>query len=176
MIHSKLISGQNKLVDYAIKVRENKFVEKDDSKDYPHREYKSYSSCDDDFLASLIPPEVVPIWSTNNIKNVSDNLFIKDLSVGAYYGLIDGTQKSSCPMPCSTMYIESRFLQEADYDNRVIRLIFSEGVTVTKTDFIKFTFMMFLSDVGGSMGLWLGLGLLQALEMCIKLIFSKKNQ
>ena len=40
-----------------------------------------------------------------------------------------------------------------------------QDVTVTKTEFLKFTFEKFLSDVGGSMGLWLGLGLLQSFEL-----------
>ena len=46
-----------------------------------------------------------------------------------------------------------------------IELYFSQDITVTKTEFLKFTFEKFLSDVGGSMGLWLGLGILQSFEL-----------
>ena len=36
---------------------------------------------------------------------------------------------------------------------------------VTKTNFMKFIFVNFLSGLGGCMGLWLGIGLLQTLEI-----------
>ena len=52
-------------------------------------------------------------------------------------------------------------------------LTFSDSVIVTKTDFLKFNFMMFLADIGGSMGLWLGLGLLQVLEISMKYVCTR---
>ena len=35
---------------------------------------------------------------------------------------------------------------------------FLDDVLVTKTDFVEFNFWTFLSNIGGSLGLWLGLG------------------
>ena len=37
--------------------------------------------------------------------------------------------------------------------------------TVTVTDFAPFSLSIFLSNVGGSLGLWLGLGILQLVEL-----------
>ena len=54
-----------------------------------------------------------------------------------------------------------------------VDLTFSQGMTVTKTKFKKFNFTILLSEIGGSMGLWLGLGLLQVLEISIKYILSR---
>ena len=41
-------------------------------------------------------------------------------------------------------------------------------VEMTTTDFIYPTVSSVLSDVGGSLGLWLGLGALQALDLLVK--------
>jgi hypothetical protein len=44
-------------------------------------------------------------------------------------------------------------------------LTFSPKVRVTKTDFLRFYLSTFLSDLGGSMGLWLGLGIAQVFQL-----------
>ena len=51
----------------------------------------------------------------------------------------------------------------------MLSLSFSQTVQVTTTDFVTPPVSSFLSEVGGSMGLWLGLGVLQALEMVLTL-------
>ena len=49
-------------------------------------------------------------------------------------------------------------------------------VEMTTTDFIYPTVSSVLSDVGGSLGLWLGLGALQALDLLVKnfLLFANR--
>ena len=165
-----------------IKLKENIFVEEDTSKNcvnYPHGKYESYNACDEDFLRNAIPPGLVPIWSANYMENVTNHLFVTNIIYPPYdYGdLADGTQKSSCLLPCSTINIESRLLAEksASDNNSVINLTFSQGVMVTKTNFLKFIFVNFLSDLGGCMGLWLGIGLLQTLEIIIKFILPRMS-
>merc|ERR1719233_444373 len=82
---------------------------------------------------------------------------------------------SLCPLPCSTIHLESRLITEkdSDWNTSAIILTFSDNVIITKTDFLKFNFMIFLADIGGSMGLWLGLGLLQVLEISMKYVCSR---
>ena len=77
-------------------------------------------------------------------------------------------------MPCSTVNVESKYLYEGERgDIPSISLVFSEDVQVFKTEFLTFNFMIFLSDIGGSMGLWLGIGLLQVLETTISCILRQ---
>ena len=49
-------------------------------------------------------------------------------------------------------------------------------VEMTTTDFIYPTVSSVLSDVGGSLGLWLGLGALQALDLLVKNFFLLANR
>ena len=85
----------------------------------------------------------------------------------SYVDLADGTQLSDCPVPCrSTTFISSLIATEASSSNQSsIEITFEETVTVAVTDFAQFTLADFLATVGGSAGLWLGLGALQTLEM-----------
>ena len=46
-------------------------------------------------------------------------------------------------------------------------LYFNQHVTVTTTDFIKFIFANLLSEIGGGLGLWLGMGAMQAVEVLV---------
>ena len=120
-------------------------------------------------MESEITPGLVPIWFADNKDKVTTSFFMEELKE---YGLATGTRKSNCQMPCSTMHVDSRSLSVEDGEETAIALFFSDNVLVTKTQFIKFNFLMFLSDIGGSMGLWLGLGLLQALRISINFAIS----
>ena len=44
---------------------------------------------------------------------------------------------------------------------------------MTRTDFLKFYLSTFLSDLGGSMGLWLGLGMVQAVELLVTCVLPR---
>ena len=85
----------------------------------------------------------------------------------SYEDLWDGTQLSPCPLPCSTTHTDTRLLAEypGTKNSSRINLTFSTKVEVTTTDFLKFYLSTVLSDLGGSMGLWLGLGMVQAVEV-----------
>ena len=60
----------------------------------------------------------------------------------------------------------------SDHKLSIKILTYSYNVLETKTYFLKFNFLIFLSDVGGSMGLWLGIGLLQALEIILNFVLN----
>ena len=99
-------------LDFAIKLRENIYVEEDKTKrcvNYPYSRYETYNDCDKDFLASAAPPGFVPIWSTNNSSKVTEIMYMEDniredknSSLYEYMALCDGTMISLCPLPCST--------------------------------------------------------------------------
>ena len=51
--------------------------------------------------------------------------------------------------------------------HQMIMVTFLDKVQVTKTDFLEFNLWTFLSSIGGSLGLWLGLGMLQLGEIIL---------
>ena len=49
-----------------------------------------------------------------------------------------------------------------------IDIVFDDKVTITTFYFPKFNIADFLSALGGSMGLWLGLGVVQTFEIIVR--------
>ena len=100
---------------YILKLKQNKFVENDRSKNcvnYPNSEYDSYNDCDKSFtlrkLAEHYGQDFVPIWATNDLQNVTTSHYV-DWSYDYGY-LYDGTIQSDCPLPCKTTSIKAGFI------------------------------------------------------------------
>ena len=87
-----------------------------------------------------------------------------------------GALKSECTLPCTSTEITSVFLDEKNdnYTTSRIDIAFSKQVSVAVTDFPKFNTAVFLSACGGSMGLWLGVGIVQAVEMLGRIFWRIK--
>ena len=47
-------------------------------------------------------------------------------------------------------------------------LLIKDTMEVTRTDFVDFSLSIFLANIGGSLGLWLGLGVLQLGQVVIQ--------
>ena len=142
---------------------------------YHTRQYASYSECDDDFLHRSLPPDLVPIWLADSLDQVSPTMQVDTFPNNSisYGDLPDGTQISDCPLPCTTTSAETRILSETSYENvSRIDLTFSPTIIVTTTSFLKFIFAKFLSDLGGCLGLWLGLSMVQLVDMVWKFVLK----
>ena len=162
---------------YIAQIHENIFVENDPTKkckNYPNEDHETYNDCDKAFiresLTAKFGPDFVPIWATSS-SNVSDVMW--DNATGwdlhaALVPLFDGGQVSDCPLPCKTTSVTTRLLTERFEKEIIIEIVFGDTVTTTSTDFVKFNPFFFISEVGGAMGLWLGLGIIQFLEVVVK--------
>ena len=175
------MKGNSIVKTYILDVKENIFVKEDVSKsclDYPTQFHQTYGDCDDEFLDTVVPHNMKAIGQVDDYNQAS-TFAIAEMPL-IYNDLFDGTEKSPCPLPCSTYSFESRFLKRnpTDYLNdSYVEISFPSSMTVTSTFFLKFSFTNTLSSIGGSMGLWLGLSLLEALQVLLELalVFIKTS-
>ena len=76
-------------------------------------------------------------------------------------------------MPCSTFRTTTRMISKrASSPLGRILLSFSEKVTMTITELESPSVSELLSEIGGSIGLWLGLGVFQAIEILSKVLVA----
>ena len=105
-------------------------------------------------------------------KQISfDDQHLSRVPMTSYTDLMTGTTISDCLMPCTKTKIEIVAVDEkfVVYKDSTIDITFTRTVTVSKTDFPQFSIVKFLSALGGSIGLWLGLGVIQMLEILKKI-------
>ena len=119
------------------------------------------------------PPGFLPIWANNNLSKVTTSIVgNKNTFDDAYAEIVSGTAESECPLPCLSTDITSVFLDEklVSIKKSRIDITFSNNVAITITYFPKFNIASFMSELGGSMGMWLGLGVVQTMEKMVSLV------
>ena len=94
-----------------------------------------------------------------------------------YTDIVAGTEeKNDCSLPCQSTEITSVFLDEKYQTTNTnysrIDIAFSGTLTITTSDFPKFNPAAFLSEIGGAMGLWLGLGVVQTIEILVRAVWK----
>ena len=166
---------------YSVQLSQNVFTEEDPGKQCKNYVERSYNDCDQHFIKKVLrehyPPGFMPVWATSNLSSVTTfltgnkNTFPKN-----YADIISGTLESDCPPPCTSTKIISVFKDEKKFNltKSKIDITFSNKVSVVVTDFPKFNAAMFLSSCGGSMGLWLGLGVVQTVKMVVRAVWRLK--
>ena len=170
----KLDMGNVRYKSYAINFKQNIFVEEDKSigcKNYPTAEFETYNDCDQAaMLTSVLKPPYpsgfTPVFMTDSPKNVTSGpVFIKN-ELPDYWGFISYKIPKHCPKPCIHTISSVTFLTEGKYfDNvSVLELMLPETMLVTKNSYPSFSLVELFAGLGGSMGLWLGLGALQLLQ------------
>ena len=161
-----------------------------------HYVHRPSQDCDNAFIRRFLhenyPRGFVPIWATDNLTEVTSNLrttksdfFVK------YQEIVTGSMNSGwetfslfqnnsfpqslflgCPLPCTETLVKTVFMDEfyktsAELNVSRIDIVFYHKVDMTIRDFPIFNFASFLASLGGTLGLWLGLGILQLLDSII---------
>ena len=179
------LENQNKSIYkyFAAHFHQNNFVETDPAKnceDYPTTQFESYDQCDDHFVKKYLetnfPNDFLPIWATDDLDSVTKLMSldgkISGLQRRNYGDLIEGIIQSDCPLPCKSTEITTVFVDEkiVGRNESKIDIFFPRAITTSTTDFPKFNLPEFVSAIGGSMGFWLGLGVLQILELVVHML------
>ena len=157
--------NENVAKSYLVDLIQEVFAEADTSKScalYPTKQHKNYEECDMEFVRKSLGPDILPVWATTDdinkatgqqgqIKNWPDELT----------NIASGFALPPCKLPCTTTTGAIKENSRDAFMMPFITVVFGETIKITTTDFVPFSLANFLSSLGGSLGLWLGLGLLQ---------------
>ena len=133
----------------------------------------TYDDCDKQFIQRFLekncPNGFVPIWATENRSEVTKHADVRAKFEYVFADVLTGTKKSDCPAPCLSTMITSVFIDEKIVmsNNSRIDIAFYENVYTTDHDFPIFSLAQFLASLGGTLGLWLGLGVIQTLNLIL---------
>ena len=125
------------------------------------------------------PEGFMPIWATDDIKSVTSWINLTDkisrkLSF-AYEEVLFGTAMSACSLPCTRTSTQTVLLEE-NFDklnHSIVVITFEKVISVDRKDFPSFNLAQFISSIGGSMGIWLGVGVIQSIDLIIDFVFRK---
>ena len=124
----------------------------------------------------------VPVWVTDEMEKVTTKTFIvREETVGEnktiYSDLLSGNAENDCPVPCKNTEISSVFLgdkhEHAAVSQYTMDIVFDHNISIRIFYFPDFSFAEFLSVLGGSMGLWLGVGVLKIFDALIRTLWYK---
>ena len=174
--------------EYMVEVHKSEHVEEDPAQGcrrYPNPDFQTFNDCDMAFMRRGIAASYSAYPSFNPLmvaENESDATSWMEVGSEFYEpkqfnfrDMSDGTTPSDCPPPCTLHHISASFLAETARNKNYseIVLTMSNTVTATATTFPRFKLDLALAELGGSMGLWLGLGILQIIEIVTKGISAR---
>ena len=110
--------------------------------------------------------------------------------------LFRGNTLSNCPMPCKTFRTNAKMTSKRptknighvllSFSEKVTILSFSKKVTIMSSFYVQISMTIneletpsvseLLSSIGGSIGLWLGLGAFQAIEILSRIFVALANK
>jgi hypothetical protein len=169
---------------YTVELHEEVFVKEDLTKnciDYPTDQFESYDDCDWQYcrsrLTQEIGPDFMPLWAADNISSVTaEPVLLTEKGLNTHINLVNGLQLSDCKLPCKIMKTQSKYQGSVTTAYEGVSVSFKEDIQVTTTTFVPFDPVKFLCDIGGMLGLWLGLGAVQlaaGIMTTLKLAFKK---
>ena len=71
------------------------------------------------------------------------------------------------------MVSDDKYNEMVDFAASVFEVTLDQVVTVTESRYPQMSFTKLFSEIGGSLGLWLGIGIIQLCVTIVNLAFSK---
>ena len=156
-------------LEYYVAISQHIYDEEDKEQNcqrYPNNQYQSYKECDEAYIRKRLKKygfeNETPIWATENIGEVTKNVMDEGMELSYLY---TGVEPNSCKKPCVSTTTFTKTSSDTPNSVTAIHLIFQTEVKIEETKLVRFDFFKALSMLGGNMGLWLGLGVTQFIEM-----------
>ena len=164
----------------SLSLTQHKFSDKDQReqakrcRNYPTEAGGSYAECDRAFVRRQCEKfGILPFWATANLSEVTPSAGqLSSEALAELKDLFDGTRESDCARPCrETTVIGTEISQVCTANNHSsLHFTLDQIITLYDSDFPGFGWVSLLTDLGGSLGLWLGLGVAQLVEIILKSI------
>ena len=163
---------------YVVEFTQSVFVEEDPSigcKDYPWEGFSSFDDCDKEKMQGWVTNKYnfLPFYMAKVESNATEGPVKVDFNCHENtspeaYAHYNGYIKSACPIPCTQTQIKLNKLITEKWDGAPsVELMLSDKVMVTHNYYPEFSPVEALASLGGSLGLWLGLGVLQLLQIIV---------
>ena len=162
---------------FGIKINQEVFDIEDLTKNcttYPTADFKDYNECDQQkgiaTLEGTFGNGFTPLWASDNTSKVTAKPSF-GVNKAINNNFANGRLLSDCLLPCTITKTTTTHHDDFTSPHQGISLYIKDQMPVTTTTFVSFSLSKFLSDLGGILGLWLGLGVVQLLE----LVFPRIN-
>ena len=167
---------------YMLTFTQNIFIEEDKAITcvvYPSVDFATYEECDRQYLDALLQHEsLYPGWATSGVLTLVTNLTSNTSGFSsAIQGYFMGTTPNPCQEPCiqtaiTSVYSDTVKTKWGGTAYPTISIKFNPSVEVTTHYFPEFQSLVVFQDLGSSLGLWLGVGAIQALEPLARFLFT----
>ena len=164
---------------YFLEFSQSVFAEEDPSigcKNYPWEDFRSFDDCDKDEMQEWVTNKYnfLPFFMAKEELNATVGPVQVDFNCDASsekieaYAHYNGYIKSACPRPCTQTQIKlNKLITEKWNGDPTVEIMMSDKVMVTNNFYPNFSPVEALASLGGSLGLWLGLGVLQLLQLVL---------
>ena len=118
----------------------------------------------------------MPFWATKNLEEVT-KMATRD-ATNYWQDLVDGTMESDCYRPCLTTRTTGALISKTNQKwnqkngNTTFDLTFDQKVIITESFYPSFSFTNLFSSLGGAMGLWLGVSVVQIFSYSVTQVFK----
>ena len=160
---------------YFVNIHQKIYDAEDKTKkctNYPNNNYENYGKCEKNFMRDSLDKlglhKFTPFWDTDDLSFVTEEKLSKwdDPLKWNLLAIFTGLASSKCKMPCARASSTVHSVGEEFINGtRLVSIVFPEEITIEKTELVSLNILTSLAFLGSNMGLWLGFGIFQILEL-----------